>query len=291
MPEEINNQWQAERRSGLCFSLAVGLALLVGLIALGGCSKNGAGGNTSNTSGGTGAKADPSPGTVVKSSTGMEFAYVPAGSFQMGSDKGTSQERPVHQVTFARGFYMGRYEVTIAQWQSLMGNNPSSVPDCGGDCPVDNVSWNDAQEFIKKLNAKNDGYTYRLPSEAEWEYACRAGTTGEFAGDLDSMAWINSNANNTWHPVGQKKPNAWGLYDMYGNVAEWVTDVYHMSYEGAPADGSAWTTEGVQDRRMMRGGNYFFDDPHSTSSSVRSYDDPAKGRDGIGFRVAAVAKS
>ena len=286
MPEEINNQEQAERRSGLWISLAIGLLLLVALVALGGCSKNSA--NSSSTAN---SNTTPGPGTVVKNNSGMEFAYVPAGNFQMGSDKGTSQERPIHQVTFARGFYMGRYEVTIAQWQSMMGNNPSSVPDCGGDCPVDNVSWNDAQEFINKLNAKNDGYTYRLPSEAEWEYACRAGTTGEFAGDFDAMAWNYANANNTWHPVGKKKPNAWGLYDMHGNVAEWVMDVYHMDYNDAPTDGSAWLSGGVSDRRMNRGGNYFFNEPHSNSSSVRSYEDPGKGRDGIGFRVAAVSRS
>ena len=145
----------------------------------------------------------------------MEFASVPAGSFKMGLDS-YSDESPVHQVTFASGFYMGRYEVTQAQWQKVMGNNPSSDKSCGENCPVEKVSWDDAQEFIKKLNAMNDGYTYRLPSEAEWEYACRAGTTGDDAGDLDSMAWYGKNSDDKMHPVGQKQPNAWGLYDMHG---------------------------------------------------------------------------
>src|ERR1700674_4636871 len=166
MPEEINNQEQAKQRSGLWMGVAVGLVLLAGLIGLGGCSKNSANSNTKQ-----------SPGTVVRNSIGMVFAYVPAGSFQMGSSNSDQKGTPIHQVTFANGFYMGRYEVTAAQWQKVMGSAPK-YGTCGENCPVSGVSWNDAQEFIKKLNAANDGYTYHLPSEAEWEYAGRAGTTG-----------------------------------------------------------------------------------------------------------------
>ena len=133
---------------------------------------------------------------------------------------------------------MGRYEVTQAQWQAVMGNNPSNFKGCD-QCPVETVSWDDAQEFIRKLNAQNDGYKYRLPSEAEWEYACRAGTTGDYAGNLDEMAWYGKNSGGKTHSVGQKQANGLGLYDMHGNVWEWVEDRYHHNYNRAPTDGSA----------------------------------------------------
>src|SRR5205823_4047432 len=139
-------------------------------------------------------------------------AYIPAGSFMMGSSDAEVQaayeetkrvdssaplewftsEKPQHQVTIREGFYMGRYEVIQAQWQEVMGSNPSHFK--GDNLPVETVSWNDAQEFIRRLNARGDGYTYRLPSEAEWEYACRAGTTGDYAGHLDSMGWYWENS-------------------------------------------------------------------------------------------------
>src|SRR5882762_10161151 len=225
MPVEINGQVKAKHRNKASLGVAIGLVLLVGLIALDGCSKK---------------SANPTAGTVMKNSSWMEFAYVPGGSFQMGSGNGDPNEQPVHQVAFASGFYMGRYEVTQAQWQKVMSNNPSTFSTCGENCPVEQVSWDDAQEFIKKLNAQNDGYQYRLPSEAEWEYACRAGTTGDYAGDPNSMAWYTSNAEYKTHPVGKKQANAWGLYDMHGNVSEWVMDYQHNNYDGAPTDGSAW---------------------------------------------------
>jgi formylglycine-generating enzyme required for sulfatase activity len=283
MPEEISNREQAKHRSGSWIGLAAGLVLLAGLIALGGCSRNGADSNT-----------PPSPGAVVKNSTGMEFAYVPAGSFQMGTEKGdiSGTELPVHQVTLARGFYMGRYEVTQAQWQKVMGDNPSSFlsKDCGENCPVNSVSWNDVQEFIKKLNALNDSYQYRLPSEAEWEYACRAGTTGEFAGDLNSMAWYEKNSEDKLHPVGQKQPNAWGLYDMHGNVNEWAMDYSHENYNGAPTDGSAWLSGGDSNKRVWRGGDYREADASSSSGS-RNWS-PADSDDyRHGVRVVAVPRS
>ncbi|MDT5061773.1 MAG: hypothetical protein QOH63_2232 [Acidobacteriota bacterium] len=291
MPEEINNQEQAKHRSGLWIGLAIGLVLLGGLIALGGCSKNSANSNTSNgSSSGAGAKPEPSPGTVVKNSSGMEFAFVPAGSFKMGSDKGSSSELPIHQVTLARGFYMGRYEVTQAQWQKVMGSNPSSVQDCGEDCPVDVVMWNDTQEFIKKLNAANDGYTYRLPSEAEWEYACRAGTTGDYAGDLNSMAWYHDNSNDKPHPVGKKQPNAWGLYDMHGNAEEWVMDYFHDNYNGAPTDGSAWLDGGEQKYRGVRGGSWYVVGD-LLRSAYRGGNDPDRPFNGYGLRLVAVPRS
>lgn len=276
MPEQISNQEQVKRRSGLWISLAVWLVLLVGLIALGGCSGNG-----SNSSKG------PSPGTVVKNNVGMEFAYIPAGSFQMGSDKSDSRGTPIHQVTFASGFYMGRYEVTEAQWQKVMGNAPE-FGGCGDNCPVSGVSWNDVQEFVKKLNAQNDGYTYHLPSEAEWEYAARAGTKGDDVADADSVAWSKENSGGKRHPVGQKKPNVWGLYDMYGNVDEWVTDYFHFHYEGAPTDGSAWMTGGDTDFRTTRGGSSDYGIDHLSRREQLKPDAKVLG---TGFRVVAVPQS
>lgn len=273
MPAEISNQEQARPRSGLWIGLAIALVLIVGLIALGGCSKN---------------SANSSPGTVVKNSSGMEFAFVPAGSFQMGSANGDPNEQPVHQVTFARGFYLGRYEVTQAQWQKVMGNNPSKFSDCGENCPVEQVSTDDAQEFIKKLNAQNDGYQYRLPSEAEWEYACRAGTTGDYAGDLNSMAWYTTNADYKTHPVGQKQPNAWGLYDMHGNVSEWLMDYQHNNYDGAPTDGSAWSKT-VSDDRMERGGSWTFDAKRLRSAQRNEAPHDYRWKD-VGFRLVAVSR-
>lgn len=278
MPEEIKNQKQAKHRSESWISLAVGLTLVVGLIALGGCSKNGA--NGSNTKPGS---------AVVKNSIGMEFASIPAGSFKMGLDS-YSDESPLHQVTFAGGFYMGRYEVTQAQWQKVMGNNPSGNTSCGENCPVEKVSWDETQEFIKKLNALNDGYTYRLPSEAEWEYACRAGTTGNDAGDLDSMAWYGKNSDDKMHPVGLKQPNAWGLYDMQGNVLEWVMDNYHGDYKGAPMDGSAWLSGGEPNKRMYRNGSWF-SDAVGVRVTRRDRYTPDSRFDNLGLRVAASSRS
>ena len=278
MLEEIKNHVQANHSSGQWISLTVWLMLLLGLIGLGGCSKNGASG--SNTKPGS---------AVVKNSIGMEFASVPAGSFKMGLDS-YSDESPAHQVTFASGFNMGRYEVTQAQWQKVMGNNPSSNKSCGENCPVEKVSWDDTQEFIKKLNAMNDGYTYRLPSDAEWEYACRAGTTGNDAGDLDSMAWYGKNSEGKTHPVGQKQANAWGLYDMQGNVLEWIMDDYHGNYNGAPTDGSAWSGGGEPNKRMYRNGSWF-SDASEVRSTRRDRYSPDSKFDNLGFRLVAVPRS
>jgi formylglycine-generating enzyme required for sulfatase activity len=277
MTEETNNPEQAKHRSGLWISLVIGLVLLVGLMALSGCSKNSAG------------SKEPHAGTVVKNSSGMEFAYVPAGSFQMGSGNGDPNEQPVHQVSFARGFYVGRYEVTQAQWQKVMGNNPSTFSSCGENCPVEQVSWDEVQEFIKKLNAQTDGYQYRLPSEAEWEYACRAGTTGDYAGDPNSMAWYTSNADYKTHPVGQKQANAWGLYDMHGNVSEWVMAYQYNNYDGAPTDGSA-RSKAVSDDRMQRGGSWTFDAKRLRSAQRSEAPHDYRWKD-IGFRLVAVSRS
>ena len=258
------------------------------------------------------AKPEPKPGTVVKNQIGIDLVYVPAGSFMMGSENGDPEEKPVHQVTIREGFYVGRYEVTQAQWQRVMGTNPSNFK--GDNLPVEQVSWLDAQEFIRKLNEMKEGYAYRLPTESEWEYACRAGTTGDFAGSLDSMAWYANNSGRQYidadailkanlytysdriadngdqtHPVGQKQANAFGLYDMHGNVLEWCQDLYHDSYNGAPTDGGAWESGGTQDKRVLRGGSWDYF-AKLCRSAARSGGSSSGGISRIGFRVVAVAR-
>ncbi len=172
----------------------------------------------------------------VRNSIGMEFVLIEAGTFQMGSPAGErgwdDDEGPVHEVTISQPFYLGKYEVTQGEWQAVMGSNPSRFSNCGRTCPVENVSWDDAQKFIGALNRREGMETYRLPTEAEWEYAVRAGTRtayhfGNAAGELYLYAWYGDTGvffPEGTHPVGQKQPNAWGLYDMHGNVREWTAD-------------------------------------------------------------------
>jgi formylglycine-generating enzyme required for sulfatase activity len=176
-----------------------------------------------------GPKATDSP---RPNAIGMEFVKVMPGEFTMGCSDGDDQcaadEQPAHRVQITKHFEMGKYEVTQAQWRTVMGTDPSTIK--GENRPVETVSRTDAQDFLDKLNARNDGYRYRLPTEAEWEYAARAGTAGPYAGALDDIAWYAGNSGDETHPVGQKKPNQWGLYDMEGNVREWVSDWYSRTY-------------------------------------------------------------
>ena len=187
-----------------------------------------------------------------------EMVVLPAGSFNMG-DGAATDSSPTHTVTLKQ-FAIGKTEVTQAQWRSVMGNNPSFFATCGDTCPVERVSWDDAQQFIQRLNAKT-GKAYRLPSESQWEYAARAGSTAAYSfGDDESQlgnhGWYSSNSRRLTHPVGQKRPNNWGLDDMHGNVSEWVEDCYHDNYNGAPTDGSAWITGCRGDFRVLRGGSW-----------------------------------
>jgi formylglycine-generating enzyme required for sulfatase activity len=224
---------------------------------------------------------------------GLVLVPIPAGTFTMGSpdsEQGRgNDEGPQTQVTLTRAFWLGRTEVTQAQWEAVIRNNPSGFK--GADLPVEQVSWDDAMAFCRRLTEREraagrlpDGYVYTLPTEAQWEYACRAGTTGPYAGDgnLDDMGWYSQNSGNTTHPVGQKRPNAWGLYDMHGNVWEWCRDWYG-NYPGGlvrdptgPASGSY---------RVNRGGcwNYPATECHSAS---RYFLGPGDRLYFFGFRLA-----
>jgi formylglycine-generating enzyme required for sulfatase activity len=219
-----------------------------------------------------------------------EMVAIPPGSFDMGSTNGDSDEKPQHRVSIAQAFALGKTEVTQGQWKAIMGSNPSRFTQCGDNCPVERVSWNDAQEFIRKLNAQT-GKQYRLPSEAEWEYACRAGQQTKYCGsdDLGSVAWYGAyadpvgNSAKSTNPVASRQANAWGLYDMSGNVWEWVEDSHHDSYNGAPADGSAWQGDGA--KRVLRGGSWL-NIPQFARAACRFRNEPAIRLDGIGFRLA-----
>jgi formylglycine-generating enzyme required for sulfatase activity len=208
----------------------------------------------------------------------IEMVRLPAGSFQMGTNStdmvsyyqsGTSglvsssdwanAARPLHTVTFGQSFFMGRHPVTQAQWLAVMGENPSQNQS-DPNLPVENIAWNDAVAFCQALTERV-GRTFRLPSEAEWEYGCKAGggdtaySFGNDAGTLSQYAWYIDNSGGFTHPVGQKLPNAFGLYDVHGNVWEWCQDPYHATYADAPTDGSAWVTGGNTAFRAQRGGS------------------------------------
>ncbi len=212
----------------------------------------------------TGKGIVPGPGTiqVVDLSDGMmlEMVWIAPGSFVMGS-RTTEDERDddetQHSVTLTKGFWLGRFEVTQAQWKRVMGSNPSKFEE--RDSPVEQVSWKDSQEFIVKVNANlsAEGGGFRLPTEAEWEYACRAGGTGRFCfGDGDwelvEYAWYGDNAGRTTHAVGTRRPNAWGLYDMHGNVWEWCEDEYGPYASGPVSDPVGEVSTGSA--RVFRGG-------------------------------------
>ncbi|MBK9315399.1 MAG: SUMF1/EgtB/PvdO family nonheme iron enzyme [Acidobacteria bacterium] len=215
----------------------------------------------------------------------LEMVAIPGGSFNMGS-KTFKDSQPIHRVTL-KPFHMGKYQVTQAQWEAVMGNNPNHFK---GDprLPVESVSWDDAVKFCQLLS-KLSGREYRLPSEAQWEYAARAGSSGDycFGNDedlLDQYAWYSRNSGQKTHPVGQKRPNRWGLYDVHGNVREWCEDVWHDNYNGAPADGSAWVTGENQGRRLLRGGSWY-DNRDFARAVYRVNSSPRSRIYNIGFRV------
>jgi len=241
----------------------------------------------------------------ITNSIGMKLVLIPAGEFMMGSpeyDKDAdADERPQHKVRITKPFYFGATEVTQEQYEKVMRKNPSwfSKTDGGADkvkgidassFPVEMVSWDDAAEFCKRLSTK-EGQTYRLPTEAEWEYACRAGSTTRYCfGDdpkqLHEYAWFSDSRDGRPHPVGQKKPNRWGLYDMHGNVSEWCSDWYGQDYYAeSPTDDPTGPVAGPT--RVYRGGSW-----GSSASYCRAAyhngDRPGARSPGLGFRVAAV---
>jgi formylglycine-generating enzyme required for sulfatase activity len=284
---------------------------------------------------------------------------LPTGEFNMGSNNGEGDEKPVHHVTIRKLFAMGKTEITQGQWRALMSttsvqqnsgenglgelvgkikhilpnhkrkdvteghfnaimetspeyykncgdhcteeqkrairedaeNNPSYFKNCGDECPVEQVSWADAQKYIQKLNAKT-GKQYRLPSEAEWEYACRGGTQNEYCGsdNVDAVAWYGAysnpqgNSGRSTHAVATLSANGFGLFDMSGNVWEWVEDAYHAGYSGAPTDGSNWVGDAV--RHTLRGGAWS-SKPQEVRATQRSRNEPSS-RGSVGFRVVRV---
>ena len=237
------------------------------------------------------------------------FKLIHAGKFLMGGETGYSDSRNVHPVAITEPFYIGVHQVTQEVWRAIMEDNPSRFK--GDHLPVDNVSWYDCQNFIKRLNRKERTYRYRLPSEAEWEYAARGGSTGTycFGNDvslLNQFAWYCQNsgnrspkkgsylgydkddwAKNRWgggtHVAGTKRPNKWGLHDMHGNVWEWCEDRWHTDYEGAPYDGRPWITGG-DSRRVLRGGSW--DDlAYHCASAYRFRLEPGFRPLNLGFRL------
>ena len=187
-----------------------------------------------------------------------DMVLLPSGSLPMKLDKVPDPKATV--TVNIRSFAIGKTEVTQRQWKAIMGDNPSRFVACGLDCPVENVSWKDIAQFIRKLNQKT-GQSYRLPSEAEWEYAARGGSStdalfADNAAALEDQAWYIANSRKAPRPVASKKPNAFGLHDLYGNVWEWVEDCFHDSYAGLPPDGSAWTTACASPQRVLRGGSW-----------------------------------
>ena len=219
------------------------------------------------------------------------MVFIPGGTFTMGctSEQGSDcfdEEKPAHQVT-VQDFYIGKYEVTQKEWQKVMGGNPSYFKNCE-DCPVESVSWNDVQEFLAKLNAKT-GKTYRLPTEAEWEYAARGGSQRrgyKYAGSnsLDEVAWCYGNSGNKTHPVGQKKANELGLYDISGNVWEWCADWYY-EYPSTAQTNPKGPSTGTD--RVRRGGSWIF---HAVlcRSAYRSSYIPDDSNGDVGFRLVFV---
>ena len=222
-------------------------------------------------------------GKVFTSPTlGAKFVLITAGTFQMG-DSGKQ-----HQVTISRPFYIQTTEVTQGQWKKVMGSNPSNFSGCGDDCPVEQVSWDDVQDFIRKLNSMEGTDKYRLPTEAQWEYAARSGGKAEeYAGtssesSLGDYAWYSANSGSKTHSVGQKKPNGLGLYDMSGNVWEWVQDWYGDYPSGSVTDP---TGPSSGSDRVSRGGSWYAD-PKYCRSAYRSYSPPDARGSYLGFRLS-----
>ena len=225
-------------------------------------------------------------GELWTNSLGMEFIWIAPGGFLMGSpadEEGRFGDELQHEVRISEGFWMGKYEVTQGEWESVMGANPSAFKDCGPRCPVEQVSWFDAEEFIRRLNGRESGkgHRYRLPTEAEWEYAARAGTTGARYGELGEIAWYDENSGDRTHPVGQKQANAWDLHDMLGNVWEWTGDWYGEYPPGSVTDPQGSSSGSA---RVFRGGSWNYR-ARGVRSAYRNNFSPGYRDSHIGFRL------
>lgn len=234
---------------------------------------------------------------------GTGLRRIPPGEFQMGSSNGTADERPVHRVRISQGFEIGRSEVTQAQWEAVIGNahvatgatvinsdgaSVSSSPSRfkGASLPVDSVSWVDVALFLERLNARDTRHAWRLPTEAEWEYACKAGDAHE--ANLGAIAWYKANSDDQTHPVATKEPNAWGLHDMQGNVAEWVQDWYSPEYyENSPAVNPKGPETGSY--RVFRG-SCWHNSSEKCRAAIRNFDFPVSRLDYVGFRLVRTTK-
>lgn len=218
----------------------------------------------------------------------MDLVLIRPGSFVMGSEAGESREH-IRRVTITKPFYLGKYEVTQEQWQAVTGGNPSNFRASGN--PVECISWNDCQDFVKKLSAKFPGAEFRLPTEAEWEYACRAASASEFyfgdnEANLGEYAWYAENSEQKTHLVGQRNPNAWGLYDMHGNVWEWCSDWYGDKYSDGDATNPLGAPSGAE--RVLRGGSWTVP-PTMCRSAFRLKLDPTYRNFSNGLRVCRPA--
>jgi len=228
----------------------------------------------------------------------MDFVLIPAGEFMMGDESGDTNAKPVHKVKITKPFYLGKYEVTVGQFRQFADETKhantqwrDAFPGQTDEHPVANVSWDDANEFLKWLSGK-EGKVCRLPTEAEWEYACRAGTQtkysfGDDEKDLGDYAWYEKNADGGTHPVGRKKANRWGLYDMHGNALEWCQDWLDIEYYGkSPVDDPNCASNTV-DNRVLRGGSWNRGAVF-VGSAFREYMHPVNRVRDVGFRVARV---
>ena len=233
-------------------------------------------------------RAEARSRAVREALDGIEFVWIPAGEFLMGSTSEIASwdEEPVTRVRISQGFWLSKYEVTQAEWETFIGENPSHFDGCGPECPVENVSWDDAQRIAGRLNLLSseygDGAEYRLPTEAKWEYAARAGTSQDrYSDNLDAIAWYDGNSGERSHAVGRKEPNVWGLHDMLGNVYEWMQD-WKDDYPGGIVTDPQGPVSGVH--RVVRGGGW-----HSGAircrAPHRAVESPGVCNKYLGFRL------
>jgi formylglycine-generating enzyme required for sulfatase activity len=245
--------------------------------------------------GGTAHQAPPAPSPVpdFAATLGMKFISIAPGTFRMGSpdnEDGRYGAEVLHDVTLTRGFEIADTPVTQAQWKKVMGNNPSHCTKSGSDAPVEKVSWEDARAWCAKMVEQHPGWDYRLPTEAQWEYACRAGTSGPWnvtGAKLDDLGWYDQNAGGKTHPVRQKCPNAWGLHDCHGNVWEWCADWFAAYDPGAVTDPTGPASDGL---RVLRGGGWR-DAPRNCRSANRISGPPGSRIYDVGFRPVRMKKA